>query len=75
MMTHIFYSSSDIDYKRASLACAPRVADTLCPQGAPFGPRITLINYKMDSISKHVCLTVIIELTRKITKFVKFINF
>ena len=29
--------SSDIYYKRASLACAARLADTLCPPEAPFG--------------------------------------
>ena len=29
--------SCDIDYKRASLACAARLADTLCPPEAPFG--------------------------------------
>ena len=53
-------------YKRASLACAARMADTLCP------PEGTLVKYKGDSISKHVCPTVIIDITRKITKFVNF---
>ena len=36
-------------------------------------PRLTLINYKVDNISKYVCLTVIIDITRKITKFVNFL--
>ena len=29
--------SCDKDYKRASLTCAARLADTLCPPEAPFG--------------------------------------
>ena len=52
--------------KRASLACAARLADTLCPPG------VTLINYKGDNISKYVCPTVIIYIARKITKFINF---
>ena len=55
--------------KRASLACAALLADTLCP---PEAPRLTIINYKVDNISKYVCLTVIIAITRKITRFVNF---
>ena len=35
-------------------------------------PGVTLINYKRDNISKYVCLTVKIDITRKITKFVNF---
>ena len=32
-------------YKRASLACAARLADTLCPPKAPFGRlEVTLVN-------------------------------
>ena len=53
-------------YKRASFVCASRLADTLCPPG------VTLVNYKGDRISKYVCPTVIIDITRKITKFVNF---
>ena len=33
-------------------------------------PGVTLINYKGDNISKYVWPTVIIDITRKITKFV-----
>ena len=63
-------------YKRASLACAARLADTLCPPEAPFGHlRSSLINYMGDSISKYICPTVIIDIARKITKFIKFKNF
>ena len=40
--------------KRASLACAARLADTLC---LPEAPGVTLINYKGDKISKYVCPT------------------
>ena len=58
-------------YKRASLACAARLADTLCPPEAPFGRlEVTLVNYKGDSISKYVYLSVKTDFTRKITKFV-----
>ena len=31
---------------------------------------LTLINYKGDNISKYVCLTVKIDITRKIIKFI-----
>ena len=60
-------------YKRASLACAARLADTLCPPEAPFGRlEVTLVNYKGDIISKYVHLSFKIEITRKIAKFVNF---
>ena len=44
-------------------------ADTLCPSEAP---GVILINYKGDNISKYVCLTAKIDITRKIIKFVNF---
>ena len=56
-------------YKPASLACAARLADTLCQ---PAAPGVTLINYNGDNISIYVCPTVIIDIARKITKFVNF---
>ena len=60
-------------YKRASLACAAGLADTLCPPEAPFGrPEVTLVNYKGDIISKYVHLSFKIDITRKNTKFVNF---
>ena len=35
-------------YKRASLACAVRLADTSCPPEAPFGRlEVTFVNYKI----------------------------
>ena len=40
-------------YKRASLACAARLAKTFCSLEAPVP---ILINYKVDNISKYVCL-------------------
>ena len=56
-------------YKRASLACAFRLTDTLCPPEAPLGRRgVTLVNYKGDIIPKYVHLSFKIEITRKITK-------
>ena len=56
-------------YKRASLACAARLADTLrLPEAACGRLESLLINYMGDSISKYVCPTVIIDIARKITK-------
>ena len=46
-------------YKRASLACAVMLSD-IC------------VRQKGDNISKYVCLTVIIDIARKITKLVNF---
>ena len=49
--------SALVVYKRASLACAALLADTLCPPEAPFGHLGSnwLLNSKADSISKYVC--------------------
>ena len=56
-----------------SLACAARLADTLCPPEAPFGRlEVTLVNYKGDIISKYVHFRFKIDITRKNTKFVNF---
>ena len=59
-------------YKRASLACAARLADTVSARGALWAPGVTLINYKGNNISKYACPTVIIDIARKITKFINF---
>ena len=57
-----------ISYKRASLACAARLAGTSCPPEAPFGRLwVTLGNYKGDTNSKYVHLSFKIDITRKIT--------
>ena len=56
--------------KRAPVACAPRLADTMSAGGVLWAPGVTLINYRGKNISKYVCPTVIIDITRKITKFV-----
>ena len=40
--------------------------------GSLRSPGVTLVNYKGDNISKYVCSTVLIDITRKITKFVNF---
>ena len=43
----------DIDiykYKRASLACAARLADTMCPHESPFGRLATLFNVVLMNI-------------------------
>ena len=55
-----------IYYKRASLACAARLADTSCPQEAPFGRlEVRLVNYKGDIISKYVHLSFKIDILEK----------
>ena len=41
-----------------------------CDPRALRAPGITLINYNGDNISKYVCPTAIIDIARKITKFV-----
>ena len=52
-------------YKRASLA--------RCAAGGHFVSAVTSINYKVDNISKtSVLLIIIIDIARKITKFVNF---
>ena len=38
-------------------------------RGAIWAPMLTLMNYNVDNISKYVCLTVIIDITRKMIKF------
>ena len=40
--------------------------------GSLRSPGVTLVNYKGDIIPIYVCPNVIIEITRKITKFVNF---
>ena len=53
-------------YKRASLACAARLADTSCPPEAPFGRlEVTLVNYEGDNISKYVHLCDKTDFTQK----------
>ena len=59
-------------HKRASLACAARLVDTVSAGGALWAPGVTLFNYKGDDIPKYVCHTAIIDIERKITKFVNF---
>ena len=63
-------------YKRDSLACAVRLADTLCPPEAPFGRLWSpLINYKGNDISKYVCPTLIIDITQKNHQIYQFLTF
>ena len=40
--------------KAASLACAVRLADTISVGGAFWAPRLTMINYMIDNISKYM---------------------
>ena len=48
------------------MACAARVADTLCPPEAPFDrPGVTLVNYMGDISSKYVHLSFKIDITQK----------
>ena len=67
------HSSHLSNHKRASLACAARMADTSCPPEDPFGRLdVTLVNYNGDKISEYICPTVLIDFNRKVTKFVNF---
>ena len=54
---------------RACLCCAAG-GHFVSARGSLRSPRVTLVNYKGDNISKYVCPTVLIDITRKITKFV-----
>ena len=73
-MVHGYNNSIQFNgYKRASLACAARLADTSCPPEDFFGRlEVTSVNYKGDIISKYVHLRFKIDITRKNTKFVNF---
>ena len=51
-------------HKRASLVCGHFVF----ARRAIWAPGLTLVNYKVDNHSKHVCLNVITYITGKITK-------
>ena len=62
-------------YKRASLTCAARLANTVSTRGALWAPGVTSINYKGNNISKYACPTAIIDIARKITKIINFLNF
>ena len=73
---HIFDRFNIIIYKRASLACAARLADTLYPPEAPFGRLWSpLINYMGDNISKYACPTVIIYYRTKNHQIYQFLQF
>ena len=63
-----FYLTSAL---RACLRCAAG-GHFVSAGGSLRSPGVTLVNYKGDNISKYVCSTVLIDITRKITKFVNF---
>ena len=54
---------------RACLRCAAG-GHFVSAGGSLRSPGVTLVNYMGDNISKYVCPTVLIDITRKITKFV-----
>ena len=60
----------------ARFACLRCAAGGHCVSagGALWAPVVTLINYKGNNISKYVCPTVIIDIARKITKFINFLK-
>ena len=64
---YILYTSA----LRACLRCAAD-GHFVSAGGSLRSPRVTLVNYMGDNISKYVCSTVLIDITRKITKFVNF---
>ena len=61
-------------YRQARFACLRCAAGGhfVSAGGSLRSPGVTLVNYKGDNISKYVCPTVLIDITRKITKFVNF---
>ena len=72
---------TDINYNRVLIVKTSALRACLrCTAGGHFvsaggslrSPGVTLVNYKGDNISKYVCSTVLIDITRKITKFVNF---
>ena len=66
--------SNHITYIQVRFACL-RCADGghfVSAGGSLRSPGVTLVNYKGDNISKYVHLSVKIDFTRKITKFVNF---
>ena len=66
--TPTYRGSTVYIYKRASLACTARLAETVSAGGSLRSPGVTLVNYNGNNISKYVCPTVMIDITRKITK-------
>ena len=61
-------------YIQARFACLRCAAGghLVSAGGSLRSPGVTLVDYKGDSISKYVHLSVKIDITRKITKFVNF---
>ena len=55
---------------RFACSCGADGGNFVSARGALLAPRLTLINYKVDNIPKYVCLTIIIDITRKFTRFV-----
>ena len=69
------YGKSCIENRLYKLQACFRCAaggDFVSTGGALWAPGVTLINYKGSNISKYVYPTAIIDIARKITKFVNF---
>ena len=60
-----------IQARFACLSCAVG-GHFMSAGGALWAPGVTLINYKGGNIPKYACTTVIIDIARKITKFINF---
>ena len=73
-VTEIYIHTYIYIYTSALRACLRCAADGhfVSAGGSLRSPGVTLVNYKGDNISKYVCSTVLIDITRKITKFVNF---
>ena len=61
-------------YLQARFACLRCAAGGhfVSAGGSLRSPGVTLVNYKGDNISKYVCPTDLINMARKITKFINF---
>ena len=71
LRTH-FYSilyDNEKFYRQARFAAG---GNFVSARGSLRSPGVTLVNYKGNNISKYVCPTVLIDIARKITKFINF---
>ena len=68
----VYLSISRLIFTSALCACLRCAAGGhfVSAGGSLRSPGVTLVNYKGDNISEYVCPTVLIDITRKITKFV-----
>ena len=70
--SHLSASGSILNYFSTDILFTSGLrllAETVSAAGALWTPMVTFINYKVDSISKYVCSTVIIDINEKSPNF------